>query len=64
MKRRIDLVRCISILVVGIATVILNGSAFIGIDLPDRFTGSLGIIDLAAAFVLIFITIRKAVKKS
>ena len=63
MKRRIDYVWCISLFVVGIATVILNGSNLIGIDLPDWLTRLLGIIDLVAVFVLIFTTIRKTIKK-
>ncbi len=63
MKRRIDYVWCISLIVVGIATVILNGSNIVGIDLPDWLTRSIGIIDLVAVFALIFTTIRKTTKK-
>lgn len=63
MKRRIDYVWYISMFVVGIATVVLNGPNIIGVDLPDWLTRSMGIIDLVAVFVLIFTTIRKAVKK-
>ena len=63
MKRKIDYAWCISSIVVGIATVILNGSNIVGIDLPDWLTRSMGIIDLVAVFVLIFTTIRKAIKK-
>ena len=63
MKRRIDYAWCISLIVVGIAAVILNGSNIAGIDLPDQLTRVIGIIDLAAVFVLIFSTIRKTIKK-
>ena len=63
MKRKIDHLRFISLLVVGIAALILNGSDVVGIDLPVWLTGSLGIVDLAAVFVLIFCTVRKNIKK-
>ena len=63
MKRKIDYAWCISLFVVGIATVILNGSNIVGIDLPNWLTRSLGIVDLVAVLVLIFTTVRKAIKK-
>ena len=62
MKRKIDYAWSISLIVVGIATVIICGSNLVGIDLPDWLTRSLGIIELAAVFVLIFTTIRKTIK--
>ena len=61
--KSINIVWCISLFVVGIATFILNGSNLVGIDLPDWLTRSLGIMDLVAVFVLIFTTIRKTIKK-
>ena len=61
--KKIDHAWCISLFVVGIATVVLNGSNLIGIDLPDWLTRSVGFINLVAVLVLIFTTVRKAIKK-
>ncbi len=63
MKSKMDRAWSISLIVVGIATVIICGSNVVGIDLPDWLTRFLGLTDLAAVFFLIFTTIRKTMKK-
>lgn len=63
MKSKMDRAWSISLIVVGIATVIICGSNVVGNDLSDWLTRFLGLTDLAAVFVLIFTTIRKTMKK-
>lgn len=49
----------ISLLVIGIATIILAGSGLVGAELPDTATRILGVIDLIALPVLAFTTVRR-----
>lgn len=57
-----DLMWSISLVIIGIATVILAGSNIIGLTLPDAAVRVLGIIDLIALPFLVFTTVKKAKK--
>ena len=59
MKNRNDLLWSMSLLVIGIATVILAGSNIIGIALPDIAVRIIGVIDLIALPVLAYTTVKK-----
>ena len=58
MKKRNDLLWSMSLLVIGIATVILAGSNIIGIALPDIAVRITGVIDLIALPVLAYTTVE------
>ena len=49
----------ISLLVIGIVTIILAGSGLVGVKLSDTATRILGVIDLIAIPVLAFTTVRR-----
>ena len=59
MKKRNDLLWSLSLLVIGIATVILVGSNIIGIALPDIAVRITGVIDLIALPVLSYTTVKR-----
>ena len=59
MKKRNDLLWSMSLLVIGIATVILAGSNIVGIALPDIAVRIIGVIDLIALPVLVYTTVKK-----
>ena len=59
MKKRNDLLWSISLLVIGIATIIISGSNSIGIELPDIIVRIIGVIDLLALPVLAYTTVKK-----
>ncbi|MBQ7009239.1 MAG: hypothetical protein IJN05_08510 [Ruminococcus sp.] len=59
MKKRSDLLWSMSLLVIGIATVILAGSNIVGIALPDIAVRIIGVIDLIALPVLVYTTVKK-----
>ena len=59
MKKRNDLLWSLSLLVIGIATVILAGSNIIGIALPDIAVRITGVIDLIALPVLAYTTVKR-----
>ena len=59
MKKRNDLLWSLSLLVIGIATVILVGSNIIGIALPDIAVRITGVIDLIALPVLAYTTVKR-----
>ena len=59
MKKRNDLLWSLSLLVIGIATVILAGSNIIGIALPDIAVRLTGVIDLIALPVLAYTTVKR-----
>lgn len=62
MEKRSDLMWSMSLLVIGIATVILAGSNIIGIELPDIAVRIIGVIDLIALPVLAYTTVKKIKK--
>ncbi len=63
MKKANDLIWGISLIIIGIATIILAGSNIIGIELPVIMTRILGIADLIALPFLIYSTVKKAKKE-
>ena len=62
MEKRNNLLWSLSLLVIGIATVILAGSNIIGIELPDIAVRITGVIDLIALPVLAYTTVKKIKK--
>ena len=62
MKNKNDLMWGFSLLIIGVATVILAGSNIIGIELPDIAVRIIGIVDLIALPVLAYTTVRKIKK--
>ena len=62
MEKRNNLLWSLSLLVIGIATVILAGSNIIGIELPDIAVRIIGVIDLIAIPVLAYTTVKKIKK--
>ena len=61
-KKKSDLMWSISLIAIGIATIILAGANIVGIDLPDMFVRLLGIVDLVALPILVYSTIKKVKK--
>lgn len=64
MKKRNDLLWSISLLVIGLATIILTSLNIIGIDVPDIVVRIIGVIDLLALPVLAYTTVKKFKKDS
>ena len=64
MKKRNDLLWSISLLVIGLAAIILTGLNIIGIDVPDIVVRIIGVIDLLALPVLAYTTVKKIKKDS
>ena len=62
MKKKSDLMRSISLIAIGIATIILAGANIVGIDLPDMLVRLLGIVDLVALPIFVYSTIKKVKK--
>lgn len=62
MKKTNDLMWSLSLLIIGVATVILAGSNVIGIELPDVAVRIIGIVDLIALPVLAYTTVKKIKK--
>lgn len=61
--KRTDRVWAISLFVAVIASMILAGSHFAGVRLPDIAVRSIGVLDLIAIFTLSFLTAKKWIKK-
>ena len=59
MKNKNDLMWSISLMLIGLATIILAGSNIVGIELPDVVVRILGIIDLIALPFLAYSTVKK-----
>ena len=59
MKKKSDLMRSISLIAIGIATIILACANIVGIDLPDMLVRLLGIVDLVALPILVYSTIKR-----
>ena len=62
MKKKNDLVWGLSLVLIGVATVILAGSNIVGIDLPDIAVRILGMVDLIALPFLVYSTVKKVKK--
>lgn len=64
MKTKYDLIWSVSLIIIGIATLILAGSRIAGTELSDTAVRILGIIDLISLPFLAFTSIKKFVKKA
>ena len=62
MKKKSDLMWSISLIAIGIATIILAGANIVGIDLPDMLVRLLGIVDIVALPIFVYSTIKKVKK--
>ena len=62
MKKKNDLVWSISLILIGLTTIILAGSNIVGIELPDAAVRILGIVDLIALPFLAYSTVKKVKK--
>lgn len=62
--KALNLIWSLSLIVIGVTSLILAVSNIIGAELPDILTRILGIADLIALPFLIFSTVKKAVKKT
>ena len=62
MKNKNDLIWGLSLMIIGIAAIILAGSNIIRIELPDIAVRIIGILDLIALPVLAYTTVRKIKK--
>lgn len=59
----INIMWSISLIIIGIATIILVGAYIIAIELPDIAVKVLGVIDLVSLPVLAFSTVKKTKSK-
>lgn len=62
-SKRTNRVWVISLFVAGIMTMILAGSHFAGMRLPDMALRIIGMLDLIAIFTLSFFTAQKFIKR-
>lgn len=59
MKNKNTLLWSISLIVIGVATLILTVTNIIGIELPDVIVRIIGIVDLIALPVLAYTSVKK-----
>ena len=59
-SKKINIMWSVSLIIIGVATIILAGANIIGIDLPDIVARILGVLDLVSLPVLAFSTVKKA----
>lgn len=59
-SKKINIMWSVSLIIIGVATIILAGANIIGIDLPDIAARILGVLDLVSLPVLAFSTVKKA----
>lgn len=62
MKKKNNLIWSISLIVIGIATLILVVPKMIGLNLPDIAIRIIGVVDLIAIPVLAYTTVKKVKK--
>ena len=53
---------CVSLMVIGVATVLILGSNLFQLQMPDSVTGLLGILELVSLPILAFTTVKKLKK--
>lgn len=63
MNKKKNLMWSLSLLVIGVSSIILNGSNILGLELPDMLTRILGIINLIAIPFLVYSTIKRFKKE-
>ena len=61
--KKINIMWSVSLIIIGVATIILAGANIIGIELPDIAARILGVLDLVSIPVLVFSTVKKAQSK-
>lgn len=59
-SKKINLIWAISLIVIGVTTLILAGANIVKIELPDIAVRVLGVIDLVSLPVLAFSTVKNA----
>lgn len=59
--KRINQVWSVSLMVIGLTTLVVAGSRILGITLPDAAVVAAGVLDLIALPVLSFTTVRKLI---
>ena len=62
-SKKINIMWSVSLIIIGVATIILAGANIIGIELPDIAARILGVLDLISLPVLAFSTVKKAQNK-
>ncbi|MCI7351327.1 MAG: hypothetical protein MSH60_11355 [Ruminococcus sp.] len=62
-SKKINIMWSVSLIIIGVATIILAGASFLGIELPDIAARILGVLDLISLPVLAFSTVKKAQNK-
>ena len=62
MRDKNELAVGLSLMIVGLTSIILNVTNLVGINLPDIITRAVGLISLVAAVILVF-NLVKIVKK-
>lgn len=61
--KKISMIWAISLLIIGVATLILSGTRIVGIQLPDLVTRVLGVVELIALPFLAYASVKKFSKK-
>ncbi len=62
-SKKINIMWSLSLIIIGVATIILAGANIIGIELSDIAARILGVLDLVSLSVLAFSTVKKAQNK-
>lgn len=62
-SKKINIMWSVSLIIIGVATIILAGANIIGIELPDIAARILGVLDLVSLPVLAFSTVKKVQNK-
>ena len=62
-SKKINIMWSVSLIIIGVATIILAGVNIIGIELSDIAARILGVLDLVSLPVLAFSTVKKAQNK-
>lgn len=57
--KKIDLVWSVSLMLIGVATVILAGANVVGIELPDAVSRLAGAVELCALPLMAWSTVKK-----
>lgn len=62
-SKKINIMWSVSLIIIGVATIILAGASILGIELPDIAARILGVLDLISLPVLAFSTVKKVQNK-
>lgn len=63
-SKKINIMWLVSLIIIGVATIILAGANIIGIELSDIASRILGVLDLVSLPVLAFSTVKRLKAKS